>query len=83
MDDRDGWMRRTKEEIISSLDKPINTQKAKNIVIFVGDGMGNAITVASRIAKGQLRGNPGEEELLEFERLPHTGVSKVKRKRNK
>ena len=76
-DSSDGWMRRMKEDILSSLVKPINTHKAKNIIIFVGDGMGNPITVASRIYKGQLRGNPGEEEFLEFERFPHTGISKV------
>ncbi|CAG0920462.1 unnamed protein product, partial [Notodromas monacha] len=66
-----------REDILSSLVKPINTQRAKNIIIFVGDGMGNPITVASRIFKGQLRGQPGEEDMLEFERFPHTGISKT------
>ena len=38
-------------------------QKAKNIIFFLGDGMGPSVTTAARIYRG------GEDSLLHFERL--------------
>lgn len=32
---------------------------------------------AARILRGQLNGSPGEENLLEFEKFPHVGLTKV------
>ncbi len=52
--------------------------RAKNVIIFVGDGMGMSTITASRIYKGQQKGKSGEEETLTFEDFPHTGLSKVK-----
>lgn len=52
-------------------------QVAKNIIIFIGDGMGMASITAGRIFKGQLRGGRGEEENLEFDAFPHVGLAKV------
>ncbi len=51
--------------------------KAKNIILFVGDGMGVSTITAARILEGQLKGNSGEENLLSFERFPYVGLSKV------
>jgi alkaline phosphatase len=50
---------------------------AKNVVLFVGDGMGIATVTAARILEGQLRGAPGEENRLAFERLPYVALSKT------
>lgn len=52
-------------------------QMAKNIIIFIGDGMGMASITAGRIFKGQQRGGRGEEENLEFDAFPHIGLAKV------
>jgi alkaline phosphatase len=54
-----------------------NTRPARNVVLFVGDGMGVATVTAARILDGQLRGKSGEENLLAFERLPYVALSKT------
>ncbi|MDA3934752.1 MAG: alkaline phosphatase, partial [Gammaproteobacteria bacterium] len=50
---------------------------AKNIILFVGDGMGPATVTAARIYGGQKRGHSGEENMLFFERFPHTALAKT------
>lgn len=50
---------------------------AKNVIIFIGDGMGISTVTAARIYKGQKAGKSGEEATLTFEEFPHTGLSKV------
>ena len=54
----------------------INRQ-AKNVILFVGDGMGVSTVTAARILEGQLRGKPGEENVLSFEALPYVALSKT------
>ncbi|MEO0997267.1 MAG: alkaline phosphatase, partial [Pseudomonadota bacterium] len=54
-----------------------NTGKARNVILFVGDGMGVATVTAARIFDGQSRGEPGEENVLSFERLPHLALIKT------
>ncbi len=51
--------------------------RAKNLILFVGDGMGVATVTAARILEGQLRGEPGEENLLFFETFPYTALVKT------
>lgn len=51
--------------------------KARNIILFVGDGMSLPTVAAARILDGQRKGAPGEENLLSWERFPHTGFSKT------
>lgn len=53
------------------------TQQAKNVILFVGDGMGVSTVTAARILDGQLRGMLGEENILSFETLPYTALSKT------
>ena len=53
---------------------------AKNIIIFVGDGMNLPTLTAARIHKAQRNSNytvNGEESFLFFETFPHVGLSKV------
>ena len=50
---------------------------AKNIILFVGDGMGVSTITAARILDGQLKGQTGEENSLSFETLPYVGLSKT------
>ncbi|XP_058118452.1 alkaline phosphatase 4 [Anopheles ziemanni] len=50
---------------------------AKNVIIFVGDGMGIASLSTGRIFKGQRAGRSGEEEQLSFDMFPNTGMSKT------
>ena len=55
----------------------INTNKAKNVILFIGDGMGISTLTAARILEGQLRGESGEENLLSFEKFPYTALVKT------
>ncbi len=54
-----------------------NKHKAKNVILFVADGMGVSTTTAARILEGQLRGETGEENQLSFEVLPYVALSKT------
>ncbi|MBX9402201.1 alkaline phosphatase [Lysobacter sp. BMK333-48F3] len=51
--------------------------KAKNVILFVGDGMSLTTVAAARILAGQQRGAPGEENRLSWERFPATALSKT------
>lgn len=50
---------------------------ARNVILFVGDGMGIATVTAARILDGQQRGGAGEDNVLSFERFPSTALSKT------
>jgi alkaline phosphatase len=52
-------------------------QKAKNIILFVGDGMSLTTVAAARIYEGQQRNQSGEENQLSFEKFPYTAFSKT------
>ncbi len=51
--------------------------RAKNVILFVGDGMGVSTVTAARILEGQMAGKPGEENRLSFETLPYVALSKT------
>ena len=67
--------RKELEEALKANDNNINL--AKNIILFIGDGMSIPTIVASRILKGQQQGHSGEETVLEWEKFPHVGLAKV------
>lgn len=50
---------------------------AKNVIIFIGDGMGPSTVTSARILEGQKKGQPGEENYLAFERFPYTAFAKT------
>ncbi|WP_199609824.1 alkaline phosphatase [Flocculibacter collagenilyticus] len=52
-------------------------QQAKNIILFVGDGMGISTVTAARILDGQNKGKMGEEHQLSFEQFPFAGLAKT------
>jgi Alkaline phosphatase len=53
------------------LNHKMNTKNAKNVIMFLGDGMSFATVAAARMYLG------GEEQELSFEKFPHYGFSKV------
>uniref|UniRef100_A0A4W3GU41 Alkaline phosphatase n=1 Tax=Callorhinchus milii TaxID=7868 RepID=A0A4W3GU41_CALMI len=55
----------------------LNTAIAKNIILFLGDGMGVPTVTAARILKGQLANRTGEEGFLEMDKYPHVALSKT------
>jgi len=66
------------DELQKSMHLKANTNYAKNVILFVGDGMGVSTVTAARILRGQLQGHLGEETVLAFEEFPYTGFSKVR-----
>jgi alkaline phosphatase len=54
-----------------------NRAPAKNVILFIGDGMGISTITAARILEGQLRGESGEEHQLSFEKFPYVALSKT------
>ncbi|XP_071775723.2 alkaline phosphatase-like [Centroberyx gerrardi] len=50
---------------------------AKNIILFIGDGMGLSTVTASRILRGQLAGGLGEEYSLNMDSFPYSGLVKT------
>ncbi len=73
----DASFRAGREALLAARAEVGATKPARNVILFVGDGMGIATVTAARIRDGQLRGGSGEENLLEFERLPFTALSKT------
>lgn len=51
--------------------------KAKNVILFIGDGMGISTITAARIYEGQKRGETGEENLLSFESFDNVALVKT------
>lgn len=51
--------------------------KAKNVILFIGDGMGVSTVTAARIFDGQSRGELGEENYLSFEKFPQVALVKT------
>lgn len=51
--------------------------RAKNVILFVGDGMSLPTVAAARILDGQRKGGPGENHRLSWERFPSTALSKT------
>jgi len=55
----------------------VDAPQAKNVILFVGDGMGISTLTAARILGGQRLGMAGEESSLSFETFPHTALVKT------
>ena len=69
---RDGW-----NAIEQAKKQKIRKGKAKNVILFIGDGMGVSTLTAARIFEGQRRGESGEENRLSFEEFPFSALSKT------
>lgn len=54
-----------------------NVSTAKNVILFIGDGMGVSTVTATRIYDGQLKGESGEENVLPFETFPNLALIKT------
>ena len=52
-------------------------QGPRNVILFLGDGMGVSTVTAARIYAGQQAGEPGENHSLAFERFPHVALVKT------
>lgn len=69
---RDGW-----KAVEQAKREKMRKGKAKNVILFMGDGMGISTVTAARILEGQMRGESGEENRLGFEEFPYSAFSKT------
>ncbi|EDV42462.1 uncharacterized protein Dana_GF17005 [Drosophila ananassae] len=65
------WRQQGIEFVQRKLSSEPNKRQAKNVILFLGDGMGVTTTSASRNLLG------GEEKSLSFENFPYSGLSKT------
>lgn len=71
--DGDFWNNAAQDILKKQLQKnTLNKNVAKNIILFLGDGMSIPTLAATRIYMG------GEDRELSFEKFPYNGMSKVK-----
>ena len=70
------WFTSDQQTIAKKLAQKTKT-KAKNVILFVGDGMGISTLTAARILDGQMKGQSGEEGYLSFERFPYSAQVKT------
>lgn len=74
---REQWLRDGRRAVVDAMRLRAQGLRARNVILFVGDGMGVSTVTAARILDGQLRRESGEENLLSFERLPYVALSKT------
>lgn len=74
---REFWLDQGFSSINKARNVAPNVAVAKNVILFLGDGMGVSTVTAARIFKGQNEGDLGEEHELSFETFPHIALSKV------
>lgn len=71
------WRTEARQQLQTAIDNAPIVNKAKNVVLFLGDGMGVSTVTAARILAGQMNGQSGEEGFLSFEKFPFVALSKV------
>ncbi|XP_026327171.1 membrane-bound alkaline phosphatase-like [Hyposmocoma kahamanoa] len=71
------WKNSAKEHLKLKLAEHHNKNKAKNAILFIGDGMSLATVMAARTYAGQLERGLGEENVLEFEKFPISGLART------
>ena len=57
--------------------KSAGSKKAKNVILFIGDGMGISTITAARIFDGQSKGMSGEDNQLSFDKFPNVSLVKT------
>lgn len=65
------WLNNAKDFVATKIKQPPNLRTAKNIILFIGDGMSLPTQSAARMYKG------GEEKSLSFEEFPYAGLVKT------
>lgn len=70
----DEYLRSGHEELRRLTANLPNSNSARNIIIFIGDGMGVSTLTAARIHQGQRLGQDGESFVPAMDRLSHTAL---------
>lgn len=73
--DASQWFAQGQQALQAARARTPNSNKARNVILFVGDGMGVSTVTAARILEGQQRHVDGEGNRLHFETLPYLAHS--------
>ncbi|MDY8109074.1 alkaline phosphatase [Fulvimarina sp. 2208YS6-2-32] len=71
------WYTDAQVRIQEMLARQPNTNRAKNVILFVSDGNGVGTNFAVRVFDGQSKGMLGEENVLPYEAFPNTALVKT------
>ncbi|XP_059587853.1 intestinal-type alkaline phosphatase [Alligator mississippiensis] len=71
------WNQQASKAIQAALALQPKHYLAKNLILFLGDGMGVPTITATRILKGQLQGKLGPETPLVMDTFPYVALSKT------
>ncbi|XP_069138030.1 alkaline phosphatase-like [Argopecten irradians] len=71
------WEQMARDMLANELKVEQNFNLAKNIIVFIGDGMSMPTITAARILKGQRNNQSGEETVLKWEEFPNLALSKT------
>ncbi|XP_014324723.1 alkaline phosphatase-like isoform X1 [Xiphophorus maculatus] len=71
------WDSKAKATLDAALKLHPRQHRAKNIILFLGDGMGVSTVSAARILRGQNEGGSGEETVLAMDTFPYVALSKT------
>ena len=69
--------RTASQRVVASTPAAETRGAARNIILFVGDGMGISTITSARILDGQFKGQTGEENVLAWGAMPFAGLSKT------
>jgi hypothetical protein len=71
------WREIGRAELAERLERPRREGRARNVILFIVDGMGLSTVTAGRIFEGQMQGGMGEDHYLPFERWGHSATVKT------
>lgn len=71
------WTQRAQDELYETLNVRQLVHPAKNVILFIGDGMGISTQTPTRFLKAQLAGKLITDTSLSWERFDASGLIKV------
>ncbi|XP_049873699.1 membrane-bound alkaline phosphatase-like isoform X2 [Pectinophora gossypiella] len=71
------WKSKAQDALKAKIQIHPNKNKAKNGILFIGDGMSLPTIMAARTYGGQLERELGEDNVLHFEKFPISGLART------
>ena len=73
----DAYFTSAQSQLRDILSRTPNTRRAKNVILFIGDGYGVSTMTATRIFRGQSLNGDGPSHKLPHEALPYSAMSRT------
>lgn len=71
----EAWFKAGNQAVLVNKSNAPALRRAKNVILFVGDGMGVSTVTAARILEGQMQERDGEFNRLSFEKFSNLALS--------